>query len=62
MLVDRRDRIGNVEQIRALQAGGYAGPFSFEPFATEPATLEDPVRALRDSMDFIRAECSVEAA
>ena len=29
----RDDRLDNIGQIRALLAGGYAGPFSFEPFA-----------------------------
>jgi len=33
VLIDASDRIGNVEQLRALLAGGYAGPASFEPFA-----------------------------
>jgi 2-keto-myo-inositol isomerase len=32
-LVDANDRIGNIEQLRALRAGGYRGPLSFEPFA-----------------------------
>ena len=32
VLVGHGDRLGNVGQIRALLAGGYAGPFSFEPF------------------------------
>lgn len=62
VLVDSRDGLGNVEQIRALLAGGYSGPVSFEPFAEELRTLPDPARALRDSMDFIRAELASKAA
>ncbi len=54
VLVDAADRLGNVAQIRALLAAGYAGPFSFEPFSTEVHGLADPEAALRDSMDFLR--------
>jgi 2-keto-myo-inositol isomerase len=54
VLVDQRDRLGNVAQIRALQAAGYAGPFSFEPFATEVQELADPQAALADSMAWLR--------
>ncbi|MDZ5447999.1 TIM barrel protein [Labrys sp. ZIDIC5] len=32
-LVGADDRLGNVAQIEALRAGGYAGALSFEPFA-----------------------------
>ena len=46
VLVDGRDRLGNVEQIRALAAGGYTGPCQFEPFAEELRTLADPARAI----------------
>ncbi len=56
VLVDKRDRLGNVPQIRALQAAGYTGPFSFEPFATEVQELADPQTALADSMGWLREE------
>lgn len=62
VLVDARDRLGNLEQIEALLAGGYAGPFSFEPFAAELRRLPDPARALAESMDFIRARLASKAA
>jgi len=62
VLVDGRDRLGNVEQIAALRAGGYAGPVSFEPFAKEVHDLADPVGALRASMDFIRSGLAARAA
>ena len=42
VLVGPADRIGNIEQVRALGAGGYRGLFSFEPFAEELRTLRDP--------------------
>lgn len=55
VLVDESDRLGNVEQVRTLMAGGYDGPFSFEPFAPEVQALADPATALRQSIDFITA-------
>lgn len=55
VLVDEKDRLDNVAQIRALITGGYKGPFSFEPFAEEVHALADPAKALKDSMDFIAA-------
>jgi len=56
VLVDQRDRLGNVAQIRALQAAGYEGPYSFEPFATEVQELTDPHSALDSSMAWLRAQ------
>ena len=53
VLVGASDRVGNVDQIRALRAGGYRGPFSFEPFADDLRALRDPAQSIRDSMDFI---------
>lgn len=62
VLVDAADRLGNVEQIAALQAGGYAGPVSFEPFAREVHDLTDPRAALGASMAFIRDGLARRAA
>lgn len=48
VLVDATDRIGNLEQLRALRAGGYGGPVSFEPFASSvhaSADIEADLRA-----------------
>jgi len=56
VLVDKRDRLGNVAQIRALKAAGYNGPYSFEPFATEVQELPDPKTALADSMGWLREQ------
>lgn len=55
VLVDAADRLGNIAQIKHLIAAGYAGPFSFEPFAAEVQALDDPQSALSASMDLIRA-------
>ncbi len=54
VLVDADDLMGNVAQIRALRAGGYAGPISYEPFAPGVHALADPKPALAASMEFIR--------
>lgn len=53
VLVDGADRLGNIEQIAALQALGYTGPISFEAFATEIHALPEPGPALRVSIDLI---------
>lgn len=55
VLVDQNDTLDNAGQIRRLLAAGYAGPFSFEPFADEVHGLIDPVSALKASMAYIEA-------
>lgn len=62
VLVDAADRLGNVAQIRALQAAGYAGPVSFECFAPEVHGLGDPQAAIARSIEFIRSELAARAA
>ena len=54
VLVGPGDLTANVGQIEALLAGGYRGPFSFEPFAESVQTLRDQAGALRASMAFVR--------
>ena len=53
VLVDAGDRLGNLDQIRALLDAGYSGPFSFEPFAAEVHALADPEAALKNSIAFV---------
>ena len=53
VLVDRDDRLGTIAQMRALLAGGYTGPFSFEPFALSVHALGSPGEAVAESMRFI---------
>lgn len=55
LLITADDRLGNVEQLRALLAGGYAGFVSFEPFAEEVQALADPAAAIRASMAVLAA-------
>ena len=55
VLVDASDRLENLSQIRALIAGGFKGPYSFEPFATEIHALADAKASVRDSMAYIDA-------
>ncbi|MDB5587893.1 MAG: putative sugar epimerase [Devosia sp.] len=62
VLVGPKDRLGNLEQIAALYAGGYSGPLSFEPFAEELRTLSDPATAIRQSMDFVANGLAARAA
>jgi 2-keto-myo-inositol isomerase len=54
VLVGSKDRLGNVEQLRQLCAGGYDGIVSFEPFAKEVHDLADPIGAVRASKGFVR--------
>lgn len=62
VLVDAADRLGNVAQIIALRDAGYAGPISYEPFATSVHDLADPASALATSMEFIRSGVAAKAA
>ena len=55
VLVGASDRLGNIEQIRAMRSGGYQGLLSFEPFADELRELADPAKAIRESMNFVRS-------
>lgn len=61
-LVDAKDRLDNIAQIRALRAAGYDGPVSFEPFAAEVHALADPEAALRASMGYIEGALARAAA
>lgn len=56
VLVDAQDVLGNVAQVRALQAAGYAGPVSYEAFAPSVHALPHPGPALRASMDHMVME------
>jgi len=56
VLIDRRDRIGNVEQIADLLKLGYEGVFSYECFSPETHALADPYGEIRKSFDFIASQ------
>jgi 2-keto-myo-inositol isomerase len=63
VLVTKGDRLGNLEQIAALQAAGWTGPVSFEAFAPEVHALADPHAALQASMAHmasVQAETSLQ--
>jgi len=62
VLVDEEDRLDNVGQIAALQAAGYDGPLSFEPFAATVHRLPDIRSALERSMAYITLRSSRRAA
>ncbi len=62
ILVDGRDRLGNVAQIEALAEAGWNGPISFEAFAAEVHALADPAAALAESIAFIRDRQKAAAA
>ena len=62
VLIDEKDRLGNVEQIRALLKAGYDGPISYECFSPETHALADPETAIRKSLEFISSQLAAEAA
>lgn len=62
VLVDAEDRLGNLAQLRALEAAGWQGPVSFECFAPETHAETDPAGALRRSMAFIAEGLARKAA
>jgi 2-keto-myo-inositol isomerase len=62
VLVDERDRLGNLDQLRALRDTGYAGPVSMECFAKEIHDLGDPGTALARSFGFMRSRLGAEAS
>ena len=53
VLVGPRDRLGNVEQLRRLTDGGYAGTVSFEPFAEQTRTLAEIASDIEESMAYL---------
>jgi 2-keto-myo-inositol isomerase len=55
-LVGADDRLGNIAQIIALLAGGYDGPFAFEPFTVKLSAGEDIAGALESSIHWLDAE------
>lgn len=61
-LIDIHDRIDNMGQIKTLADGGYRGLYSFEPFAKHIHDLDDPVSALRSSIDYIESRITRAAA
>ncbi|MBB6484465.1 TIM barrel protein [Rhizobium lusitanum] len=56
VLVDAEDRLDNVGQLRSLLSAGYAGPASFEPFASAVHALKEPIGALKESMAYIKGQ------
>ena len=62
VLVDARDRIDNVGQVRALVAAGYAGPVSFEPFSADVHAMPRVEDAIRSSMEIISGGVTETAA
>jgi 2-keto-myo-inositol isomerase len=62
VLVDKADRLGNIEQLAALTAAGWAGPVSFEAFAPQTHASKTPKADLATSIDFICAGLAQHAA
>ena len=62
VLVDQNDRLGNIDQIAALLAAGYDGPFSYECFSPATHALSDPYSEIKRSFDYISSQIQAEVA
>ena len=62
VLVDARDRLRNVEQVSALQKGGYNGPVSMESFAPEVHQDSNLAEHLQASFQFISSGLATRVA
>lgn len=62
VLVDRHDRLGNVEQIAELLRLGYDGPISYECFSPVTQAMADPYGELKRSFDYISSQIQELAA
>jgi 2-keto-myo-inositol isomerase len=58
ILVDDRDRLGNIYQINALLDAGYTGAFSYEVFSPVVHAIKDLELNLKASFDFIKSKLS----
>ena len=56
VLVGGQDRLGNITQISQLQAAGYKGPVSFEPFSPMVQNTNDIAGELAASIHFIDSQ------
>ena len=54
VLVDRADRLGNIDQLAALATLGWTGPVSFEAFSPRVHASVTPSADLSASIAFIR--------
>lgn len=62
VLVGGQDRLGNITQISQLQAAGYCGPVSFEPFSPMVQNTNDIAGELATSIHFIDSQLEKCAA
>ena len=62
LLVDKGDRLGNIEQIAALLAAGYQGAISYECFSPVTHAIPDPYTEILQSFDFISSRLQALAA
>jgi 2-keto-myo-inositol isomerase len=53
VLVDKHDRLGNIEQLSALRSAGWTGPVSFEAFSSLVHSSPNPKADISASISFI---------
>lgn len=61
-LVDQKDRLGTIAQLKRFHAQGFEGPCSFEIFAPDVHQLTDPAGSLLASSAFISSQVAGSAA
>ncbi len=54
VLVDKKDVLGNIDQLGALVEAGFDGPISLECFSPAIQELDEPTELLRTSVRFIQ--------
>ena len=62
VLIDRDDRLGNLEQIAQLQSAGYRGVYSFECFSPNVHNHPSLKEAIKKSMNFISSHMQEDMA
>ena len=62
VLVDAKDRLGNVTQIQDLHAAGYSGVISLECFAPSVQMMQDPYSNIKRTFDYISSQVMAECA
>jgi 2-keto-myo-inositol isomerase len=62
VLVDEKDRLGNIAQIAALLEAGFDGPISYECFSPVTHAISDPYPEIKRSFDFISSQLALQSA
>ena len=59
VLIDEKDVLRNVDQLKNLIKKGYTGVFSFEPFAKKIQNIINPSNKIIKSINYLKKTCSI---